>query len=95
MEGEAPINVRSGMRVGVDVGPVVEVGSGVNVGVEVGLGVSVAVGVAVGSKRMVLSELQPNVTNPRLSKSIEKKVGRGGRRAMAGMGPPRMFTVSA
>src|SRR5438045_3007396 len=75
-EGGVPINMRSGMRVGVDVGPGVEVGSGVIVGVDVGSGVNVTVGVAVGSKRIESSELQPNVTNPRLSKSIKKKVWR-------------------
>src|SRR6185436_14830796 len=79
-EGGAPIKLRSGMRVGVDVGPVVEVDVGVNVGVDVGLGVNVRVGVAVGSERKDLSEPQASVPNPRINKSINKKVGRDDRR---------------
>src|SRR5262245_5907192 len=70
MEGGVPINVRSGMRVGVADGPEVEVGAGVNVEVEVGSGVSVAVGVAVGAKRKASNVLHPNAPNPRMSKSI-------------------------
>lgn len=62
------------MRVGVGVGPRVEVGAGA-VGVEVEVGsdaVGVPVGVTVASKRNELSELQPTLPNPRLSKSIKK-----------------------
>jgi hypothetical protein len=89
IEGGAPIKLRSGTRVGVAVGPVVGVEVGVNVGVEVGSGVNVKVGVAVGSKRKDLSEPQPSVPDPRISKSINKKVGRDNRREGAGMVPPR------
>jgi len=62
------------MRVGVAVGPGVAVGAGaVGVEVEVGSGaVGVLVGVTVGSKRKELSEPQPTLPNPRLSKSMKK-----------------------
>jgi hypothetical protein len=80
------------MRVGVAVGPVVEVGAGVNVGVEVGSGVNVSVGVAVGSERKDLSEPQASVPNPRISKSVNKKVGRGGRREVGGLVPPETLS---
>jgi len=91
IEGGVPIKLRSGTRVGVAVGPIVEVEVGVNVGVEVGSGVNVRVRVAVGSKRKDLSEPQPSVPNPRISKSINKKVGRGGR-VVGGMGPPETLS---